>query len=127
MNLWAQPCAQQPRRCAGGEERKRRNGTYSLSPSAQRGVCHCAGLYGSVPGSGCRAEETTGTPQTLTASEVKEMQQTDVAVTALTDSAAYAGMSEEERQAAALAQLDALAAQAYKKRTASMWMRKTAW
>ena len=55
MNLWAQPCAQQPRRCAGGEERKRRNGTYVLSPSTQRGVCHCAGLYGSVPGSGCRA------------------------------------------------------------------------
>ena len=56
-------------------------------------------------------EETTGTPQTLTASEVKEMQQTDAAVTALTDSAAYAGMSEEERQTAALAQLDELAAQ----------------
>ena len=56
-------------------------------------------------------EETTGTPQTLTASEVKEMQQTDAAVTALTDSAAYAGMSEEERQVAALAQLDELAAQ----------------
>ena len=55
MNLWAQPCAQQPRRCAGGEERKRRNGTYVLSPSTQRGVCHCAGLHGSVPGSGCRA------------------------------------------------------------------------
>ena len=38
------------------------------------------------------------------------MQQTDAAVTALTDSAAYAGMSEEERQTAALA-LDELAAQ----------------
>ena len=37
------------------------------------------------------------------------MQQTDAAVTALTDSAAYAGMSEEERQVAALAQLDELA------------------
>ena len=39
------------------------------------------------------------------------MQQTDAAVTALTDSAAYAGMSEEERQVAALAQLDELVAQ----------------
>lgn len=111
MNLWAQPCAQQPRRCAGGEERKRRNGTYVLSPSTQRGVCHCAGLYGSVPAVAAAPEETTGTPQTLTASEVKEMQQTDAAVTALTDSAAYAGMSEEERQVAALVQLDELVAQ----------------
>lgn len=90
-------------------------------------MCHCAGLYGSVPGNGRRAGGNHRHPQTLTASEVKEMQQTDAAVTALTDSAAYAGMSEEERQVAALAQLDELVAQGLVKKTASMWMRKTAW
>ena len=75
-------------------------------------VCAIALAFTAVcPAVAAAPEETTGTPQTLTASEVKEMQQTDAAVTALTDSAAYAGMSEEERQAAALAQLDALAAQ----------------
>ena len=75
-------------------------------------VCAIALAFTAVcPAVAAAPEETTGTPQTLTASEVEEMQQTDAAVTALTDSAAYAGMSEEERQAAALAQLDALAAQ----------------
>lgn len=75
-------------------------------------VCAIALAFTAVcPAVAAAPEETTGTPQTLTASEVKEMQQTDAAVTALTDSAAYAGMSEEERQAAALAQLDELAAQ----------------
>lgn len=75
-------------------------------------VCAIALAFTAVcPAVAAAPEETTGTPQTLTASEVKEMQQTDAAVTALTDSAAYAGMSEEERQVAALAQLDELAAQ----------------
>ena len=75
-------------------------------------VCAIALAFTAVcPAVAAAPEETTGTPQTLTASEVQEMQQTDAAVTALTDSAAYAGMSEAERQAAALAQLDALAAQ----------------
>lgn len=75
-------------------------------------VCAIALAFTAVcPAVAAVPEETTGTPQTLTASEVRQMQQTDAAVTALTDSAAYAGMSEEERQAAALAQLDELAAQ----------------
>ena len=75
-------------------------------------MCAIALAFTAVcPAVAAAPEDTTGTPQTLTASEVKEMQQTDAAVTALTDSAAYAGMSEEERQAAALAQLDQLAAQ----------------
>ena len=75
-------------------------------------VCAIALAFTIVcPAVAAAPEDTTGTTQTLTASEVKEMQQTDAAVTALTDSAAYAGMSEEERQVAALAQLDELAAQ----------------
>ena len=75
-------------------------------------VCAIALAFTAVcPAVAAAPEDTTGTPQTLTVSEVQEMQQTDAAVTALTDSAAYAGMSEEERQAAALAQLDVLAAQ----------------
>ena len=75
-------------------------------------VCAIALAFTAVcPAVAAVPEDTTGTPQTLTVSEVQEMQQTDAAVTALTDSAAYAGMSEEERQAAALAQLDVLAAQ----------------
>ena len=75
-------------------------------------VCAIALAFTAVcPAVAAAPEETTGTPQTLTASEVKEMQQTDAAVTALTDSAAYAGMSEKARQTAALAQLDELAAQ----------------
>ena len=62
-------------------------------------VCAIALAFTAVcPAVATVPEETTGTPQTLTASEVQEMQQTDAAVTALTDSAAYAGMSEEERQ-----------------------------
>ena len=67
MNLWTLHCAQTAPAVCRGEERKRRNGTYVLSPSAQRGVCHCAGLYGSVPGSGCRAGGNHRHPQTLTA------------------------------------------------------------
>lgn len=75
-------------------------------------VCAIALAFMAVcPAVAAAPEDTVGTPQTLTVSEVQEMQQTDAAVTALTDSAAYAGMSEEERQAAALAQLDVLAAQ----------------
>ena len=75
-------------------------------------VCAIALAFTAVcPAVAAAPEDTTDTPQTLTVSEVQEMQQTDAAVTALTDSAAYAGMSEEERQAAALAQLDVLAAQ----------------
>ena len=49
--------------------------------------------------------------QSLTAADVREMQQADTAVTDLTESADYAQMSEDERTAAALQQLDALTAQ----------------
>ena len=52
--------------------------------------------------------QQTETPQTLTAAEVRGMQQADEAVAALTDSDVYAGMTEAERQSAALEQLDAL-------------------
>ena len=86
--------------------------SYTHLDVYKRQVCAIALAFTAVcPAVAAAPEETTGTPQTLTASEVKEMQQTDAAVTALTDSAAYAGMSEEERQVAALAQLDELAAQ----------------
>ena len=75
-------------------------------------VCAIALAFTAVcPAVAAAPEDAASTPQTLTASEVQEMQQTDAAVTALTDSAAYTGMSEEERQAAALAQLHELAAQ----------------
>ena len=49
--------------------------------------------------------------QSLTAADVREMQQADTAVTALTESGDYAQMSEDERTDAALQQLDALTAQ----------------
>ena len=46
-------------------------------------VCAIALAFTAVcPAVAAAPEETTGTPQTLTASEVKEMQQTDAAVTA---------------------------------------------
>lgn len=75
-------------------------------------VCAIALALAAVcPAVAAAPEDTTSAPQTLTAAEVRQMQQADAAVTALTDSAAYAGMSEEARQTAALAQLDALAEQ----------------
>lgn len=72
-------------------------------------VCALALLVTAVcPTTVFAAEPEAETPQTLTVSEVKAMQQTDDAVTALTDSDAYAEMDMDERQAAALEQLDAL-------------------
>lgn len=50
-------------------------------------------------------------PQTLTASEVRQMEQADAAVTALTDSSSYAQMSPEQRETAAQKQLEALVQQ----------------
>ena len=47
--------------------------------------------------------------ETLSSADVQEMQQTDAAVTALTDSDAYAAMDKDERQQAALDELYALA------------------
>lgn len=49
--------------------------------------------------------------QSLTAADVREMQQADTAVTDLTESDDYAQMSEDQRTAAALQQLDELTAQ----------------
>lgn len=57
------------------------------------------------------AAEDPETVQTLTAAEVRQMQQTDAAVTALTESDAYAGMTREERTEAALEQLEQLTEQ----------------
>lgn len=47
----------------------------------------------------------------LTMAQAEEMEQADAAITGLTDSAEYAAMSQEERQAAAAAQLEELAGQ----------------
>ena len=72
-------------------------------------VCAMVLLFTTVcPAAAFAAEQETETPQTLTASKVREMQQADAAVTALTDSAEYAAMDTEERQTAALEQLDVL-------------------
>ena len=49
--------------------------------------------------------------QSLSATDVREMQQADAAVTALTGGSDYAQMTEDERTDAALQQLDALTAQ----------------
>ena len=60
------------------------------------------------------AEEPAATQtaeQSLTAADVREMQQADTAVTALTESGDYAQMDEDERADAALQQLDALTEQ----------------
>lgn len=67
-----------------------RNGKEEMEHTVYRrllsAVCAIALAFTAVcPAVAAAPEETTGTPQTLTASEVKEMQQTDAAVTALTD------------------------------------------
>ncbi len=76
-------------------------------------VCSVALLFCAVCPSAAAAEDAAAaqTQQTLTAAQVLEMQQADAAVTALTDSDAYVQMTETERQAAALAQLDTLVQQ----------------
>ena len=56
-------------------------------------------------------EEQAAVQQSLSATDVREMQQADAAVTALTGGSDYAQMTEDERTAAALQQLDALTAQ----------------
>lgn len=90
----------------------KRDETYDLSPPSVCGVQCGAAVLRSVPvggcGRGCRCAQTQ---QTLTAAQVLEMQQADAAVTALTDSDTYVQMTETERQAAALAQLDTLVQQ----------------
>ena len=56
-------------------------------------------------------EEQAAVQQSLSATDVSEMQQADAAVTALTGGSDYAQMTEDERTEAALQQLDALTAQ----------------
>ena len=56
-------------------------------------------------------EEQAAVQQSLSATDVREMQQADAAVTALTGGSDYAQMTEDERTEAALQQLDALTAQ----------------
>lgn len=56
-------------------------------------------------------EEQAAVQQSLSATDVREMQQADAAVTALTGGSDYAQMTEDERTDAALQQLDALIAQ----------------
>ena len=55
--------------------------------------------------------ESAAVQQSLSAADVKEMQQADQAVTALTQSEDYTRMDESQRQEAALQQLDELVAQ----------------
>ena len=56
-------------------------------------------------------EEQAAVQQSLSATDVREMQKADAAVTALTGGSDYAQMTEDERTDAALQQLDALTAQ----------------
>ena len=56
-------------------------------------------------------EEQAAVQQSLSATDVREMQQADAAVTALTEGSDYAQMTEDERTDAALQQLDELTAQ----------------
>lgn len=56
-------------------------------------------------------EEQAAVQQSLSATDVREMQQADATVTALTGGSDYAQMTEDERTDAALQQLDALTAQ----------------
>lgn len=56
-------------------------------------------------------EEQAAVQQSLSATDVREMQQADAAVTALTGGSDYAQMTEDARTDAALQQLDALTAQ----------------
>lgn len=103
----AWPPAQNPAWCRGEEKERIMN--HKNHHRVGCAVCALALLITVVcPTAAFAAEPEAETPQTLTASAVKEMQQTDAAVTALTDSDEYAEMDVEERQAAALEQLDAL-------------------
>lgn len=75
-------------------------------------VCALALLAtGLLPTAAFAAEPETEPLQTLTAADVREMQQADTAVTALTDSEAYENMTETQRLDAALDQLDDLVQQ----------------
>ena len=63
------------------------------------------------PVSAFAAEAETEPAGELTMAQAQEMEQADQAITGLTESAEYAAMSQEERQAAAAAPLEDLARQ----------------
>jgi len=95
----------------------RRNGNmmHQLKRRLVCAVCALAMLAALLP-TAAFAAEPDGTSsdivqQSLTASDVREMQQADDAVTALTDSTAFEQMSETERSEAAREQLDELVQQ----------------
>ena len=72
-------------------------------------VCALALLAALLPTAAFAAEpDTAAAPQTLTAAQVQDMQQADTAVTALTGSEDYAGMTQAQRTDAALDQLEQL-------------------
>lgn len=77
-------------------------------------LCALAMLAALLPTAAFAAEPNTAestAQQSLSASDVREMQQADEAVTALTDSEEFEQMSETQRSEAALQQLDELIAQ----------------
>lgn len=76
-------------------------------------LCALAMLAALTPTAAFAVQPAAAEPaqQSLTASDVREMQQADDAVAALTDSVSFEQMSEPERGAAARAQLDELTAQ----------------
>lgn len=88
---------------------------YRLEHRLVCALCALAMLAALLPVSAFAAEpgEDAGAvvQQSLTASDVQEMQQADEAVTALTDSTEFEQMSEQERGKAAVQQLDALTEQ----------------
>lgn len=72
-------------------------------------VCALALLAALLPTAAFAAEpDTAAAPQTLTAAQVQDMQQADTAVTALTGSEDYTGMTQAQRTDAALDQLEQL-------------------
>lgn len=75
-------------------------------------LCALAVLISALfPVSALAAEGTDTTAAALTAEDAREMQQADAAVTALTDSDAYADMTRSQRADAAVEQLEQLAEQ----------------
>ena len=73
-------------------------------------LCALAMLAALTPTAAFAVQPAAAEPaqQSLTASDVREMQQADDAVAALTDSVSFEQMSEPERGAAARARLDEL-------------------
>jgi hypothetical protein len=98
------------RRAALGGRYARRKWEWNTICSAVLGV-HCALWLSRSQRCPQQPEEQAAVQQSLSATDVREMQQADAAVTALTEGSDYAQMTEDERTDAALQQLDALTAQ----------------